>query len=115
MRRGLEAKSYEEQLKEIGMFSLTKRRLRADMIAIIQYLKGCHREEGIDLFSIAPENRTRTNGCKLIRGRSNLDIRRNFLMMRTIKQWNNLPPNVVGVPSLDVFKKRLDSHLSGMV
>ena len=44
------------------MFSLTKRRLRGDMIAAFQYLKGCHREKGTDLFSIAPEGRTRTSG-----------------------------------------------------
>ena len=85
------------------------------MITVFQYLKGCYREEGIDLFSIAPEDRTRTNGWRLIRGRSNLEIRRNFLMVRTIKQWNSLLPNVVGAPSLEVFKKSLDSHLSRMV
>ena len=62
------------------MFSLTKKRLRGDMIAVFQYLKGCHKEEGIDVFSIVLEGRTRTNGWKLVRVRSNLEIRRNFLM-----------------------------------
>ena len=58
----------------------------------------CHREEGINLFSTAPEGRIRTNGWKLVRGRFNLEIRRDFLMVRTIKQWNSLPPDVVGAP-----------------
>ena len=79
------------------------RRLRGDMIAVFQYLKGCHREEGIDLFSIAPEGRTRTNGWKIVRGKSNLEIRSNFLTVRTIKQWNSLPPNFGGAPSLEDF------------
>ena len=39
----VEAKSYEEQLKELGMLSLMKRKVRGDMIAVFQYLKGCHR------------------------------------------------------------------------
>lgn len=51
MVRGLETKSYKKWLKEFDVVSLKKRRLKGDMIAIFQYMKGYHREKGIDLFT----------------------------------------------------------------
>ena len=82
MIRGLEYLSYEERLRELGLFSLEKRRLWGDLTVAFQYLKGAYKQEGEQLFTRANSDMTRGNGFKLGQGRFRLDIRRKIFTQR---------------------------------
>jgi len=115
MIRGLEHLSCEDRLRELGLFSLEKRRLWGHLTAAFQYLKGACRKDGNRLFSRASCDRTRSNGFKRSEGRFRLDVRKTFFTMRVVKHWNRLPVEVVEAPSLETFKVRLDGALSNLV
>jgi len=115
MIRGLEYLSYEDRLRELVLFSLEKRRLRGDLTAAFQYLKGAYRKDGEGLFTGVCSDRTRWNGSKLKKGRFRLNIRKKFFTMRVVEHWNRLPREAVAAPSVEVFKARLDGALSNLV
>ncbi|KAK4811690.1 hypothetical protein QYF61_024762 [Mycteria americana] len=115
MIRGLEHLSYEDRLRELGLFSLEKRRLQGDLTAACQYLKRVYKKAGEGLFTRACSDRTRGNGFKLKEGRCRLDIRKKFFTVRVLRHWNRLPKEAVDAPPLEVFKARMDGALSNLL
>ncbi|KAK4811668.1 hypothetical protein QYF61_024740 [Mycteria americana] len=88
--KGLEHRADGEQLSKLGLFSLEKRKLRGDLIALYNCLKG---------------------GCR--EGRFRLDIRKCYFTERVVQHWNRLPREVVEL--LEVFERCLDEVLRDMV
>ncbi|KFQ25197.1 hypothetical protein N331_04700, partial [Merops nubicus] len=115
MIRGLEQLSYEDRLRELGLFSPEKRRLRGDLTVAFQYLRGAYKKAGEGLFRILGSDRPRVNRAKLEVGRFRLDVRKKFFTMRVVRPWNGLPREVVEAPSLGVFKARLEEGLGRLI
>jgi len=115
MVKGLEHLPYKDRLRELGLFSLEKRRLRGDLTASFQYLKGAYKQEASQLFERVDNSRTRENGFKLRERRFRLYVRGKFFIMRVVRCWNRLPREAVDAPSQEVFKARLDGALGSLV
>jgi len=109
------AKKNDHRLRQLGLFSLVKRKLWGHLIAAFQYLKGACKEDRNRLFSRICCDRTRGNGFKQKEGRFRLYKRKKFFTMRVMKHWNRLPREVVDAPSLEVFKAILDGALSNLI
>jgi len=115
MVRGLEHLSYEERLRELGLFSLKRRRLRGDLKNAYKYLQGGCQEERARLFSVVPSDRTRGNGHKLKHRKLQLNMRKNFFPLRVTEPWHRLPREAVESPSLEIFQTRPDAMLCSLL
>ena len=109
MIRRLEYLPYEERLKDLGLFSLQKRRLRGDLVSTYKCLKGGCQDDETRLFSTVPDDRPRGNGHKLEHRKFHLNMRKNFFTGRVKEQWNRLPRKVVECPPLEIFKTHLEA------
>ena len=104
----MEHLSYEESVRELGLFSPEKSRIWGDNIAAFQYLKGAYKKAGEGLFTRAFSDRARGNGFKLKDDRFTLDTRKKFFTMRLVRRWTRLLREAVNAPCLEVFRTRLD-------
>jgi len=115
MMRGVEHLFYEERLRELGLFSLKKRRLREDLTDGYKYLKGECQDDGAKVFSVVPSDRTRGNGHKVKHRKFRLSMRKDFFILRVTEHWNRLPRQSVDSPSLEIFKTCLDMVLCSLL
>ena len=116
MVSGLRASTYEDRLKEIGLWTLEKRRLMFDMIQVYKVLNNVGNIE-LSVLKIGDNSserintRSQSDSLNLVKKRSSLDIRKHFFTERVVEHWNRLPSEVKHAPTLRIFKNALKKSL----
>jgi len=87
MIKGLEHLLYEERLRDLGLFSLEKRRLREVHITAYKYLK-CG-SQLMRLFLVVSNCRTRGNGQKLEHRKFHANAMKNLFTVRVMEHWKS--------------------------
>ncbi len=109
---GLSHVPYEERLRQLNLFSVEHRRLRADLILDYKISK-----EEADLipsnfFLRSPRSGLRGHTHRLLQGPSRLRRRSAAFSARVVKYWDRLPTHLVLSPLLSIFKKELGHQWS---
>jgi len=98
---------YEKRLKELKLWSLEDRRIRADLIEVFKITHGLSSLSLGTFFVLDTDSRTRGHPWKLKKRRMNTDMRRHFFSERIINWWNKLDRETVCVSTVNNFKNRL--------
>ena len=107
----LRNKSYEERLAELNLFTLTKRRLRGDLIQVYKIFRGHDNLNVEKYFTIDQLNYTRGNGHKIKGKRFQSHVAKYFFFNRVVNVWNKLPSSVINCDTVLTFKNHLDKIL----
>ena len=113
MVSGLNSSVYEDRLRELGLTTLTERRLRGDMIEVWKIMHG---EVDVDpniWFDRAVDHSVRTtrqasSPYNLKPRPWNHVFRKNFFSQRVVKPWNALSYDIQNSNSMDSFKAAYD-------
>ena len=88
--QGMEHLSYEDRLREPGLFSLEKTRPWGDLKEAFQYLKGGDKKEGNRHSCGVYCDKTRGNDFKPKEGIFRLHIRKKCFMITVVRYWEQV-------------------------
>ena len=97
-------------MKKLKLYTLSKRRLRGDLIEVFKIVKGFSALQVEDFFQFARARDTRGHRFKLYKKGPNCTVRQAFFSQRIVNEWNNLPECVVNADSVNMFKNKLDKE-----
>ena len=103
--------SYEERLKETGLYKRERRWLRGDMMEMFKIMKGIDKISTDELFSKVDSDRTRGNSSLRVKKRRvNTEVRQGSFTQRVVNAWNGLAGKVVAGETVDGFKVELHGY-----
>ena len=106
---GLKFLPYSERLKQLDLFSVQGRLLRADLILCWKILNGMVCIPNT-ILPLSPESRTRGHTKRIALPSVNTSARQRYFSYRVIQPWNNLPEHV-SANCLKTFKTLLKEEL----
>jgi len=104
----LRVMTYEARLKALKLWSLEERRNRADLIEVYKLMHGFTDIPVSTYFHIATDSCARGHTKKLVKSHCHTDARLCFLL-RVINRWNSLSQEILDAPSVNAFKRHLES------
>ena len=111
-----ELKTYEDRLTELKLMSLEMRRHKYDLVQVFKIIHGydkVDRETWFNLAGAAPARVTRgtSDPLNIVQKMAATDPRKNFFSLRVTRAWNELPSELKRAPSVESFKRQIDSYL----
>ena len=96
---------YGDRLRALGMFSVSGRLLRADLVKMWRIARGDLVEDMAELLTLAPDTRARGHRFKLLVPACHSEMRRRFFGVRTVSVWNGLAAELVDSETVACFKR----------
>ena len=113
---GMQHLSYTDRLSKLKLPSLEFRRFRGDFIETYKILHNIYDPlTTSSLLTTDTNAKTRSNGFKLKKIRSNKKPYGKFFTNRIVNQWNQLPNHIVNADSINSFKNKFDTHFHDMI
>ena len=107
---GMTGVTYQDRLRQLRLFSIKGRLLRADLIKIWKIFHDQY-DTGLDvLFERTFHRATRGHRYKISTPRCHTETFRRFFSVRLTEVWNSIPADIVEAESLFSFKARLDRY-----
>jgi hypothetical protein len=108
MIRNFSAIEYPDRLARLNLYSLSRRRLRGDLITVHKIFIGEINIEPSNFFTMAIFASTRGHPLKLFKPSVSTRRRAMCFSQRIITHWNKLPSQVISAENSHKFKRLLD-------